>query len=136
MARGEAALFVSVPALLDHLRAAFAPDAPVGFDELFERVRSVGLLILDDLGAQQGTDWAWEKLYQVFVHRRNWRLPMVVTTNLDVASVGPGGFPDRRIGSRLSEEGWVRRVLITTPDYRREPGALMGHGAWSQEAHR
>jgi DNA replication protein DnaC len=120
MGRGEVALFVSVPSLLDHLRAAFAPTAPVGFDELFERVKAVSLLILDDLGAQQGTDWAWEKLYQVLVHRRNWRLPLVVTTNLDVAAEDPGVFPDRRVGSRLCEEGWVRRVLITTPDFRRQ----------------
>ena len=125
MGRGEMVLFVSVPSLLDHLRAAFAPDAPVGFDELFERVKAVNLLILDDLGAQQGTDWAWEKLYQVLVHRRNWRLPLVVTTNLDVASPDPAVFPDRRVGSRLCEEGWVRRVLITTPDFRREPEGLV-----------
>jgi DNA replication protein DnaC len=114
--RGETVFFASVPDLLDHLRATFAPDAPARFDELFERVREVPLLILDDLGAQQGTEWAWEKLYQVLVHRRRWHLPLVVTTNLDVTH---SSFPDRRIGSRLCESGWARRVLITAPDFRR-----------------
>jgi len=116
LALGNPVLFVTVPDLLDHLRATFAPDAPVRFDDLFERVKEVPLLILDDLGAQQNTDWAWEKLYQVLVFRRHWHLPLVVTTNLDVTV-----FPDRRIGSRLSERGWVRRVLITTGDWRTKP---------------
>jgi DNA replication protein DnaC len=56
--RGKSALFVAVPDLLDHLRAA------VGFDALFEQVKQVPVLILDDWGAQSGSDWAWEKLCQ------------------------------------------------------------------------
>jgi len=56
--------------------------------------------MLDDLGAQSRTDWAWEKLYQILVHRRHWKLSLVVTTNLDVCRA----FPDRRIASRFNEK--------------------------------
>ncbi len=131
LARGEAALFVVVPDLLDHLRATYAPESPVSYDQRFEDVRTTPLLILDDLGAQRSTEWAWEKLYQILVYRRNWRLPLVVTTNLDLGGstgdANPGErrptFPDRRVASRLSEVGWVTRVLITTGDWRRRPQA-------------
>jgi len=58
LATGEAVVFVVVPDLLDHLRAAFAPASPIGYDELFESVRETPLLILDDLGTQSGTAWA------------------------------------------------------------------------------
>jgi hypothetical protein len=48
-------LFVVVPDLLDHLRATFRPDSQVSYDERFELVRTVALLVLDDLGTESGT---------------------------------------------------------------------------------
>ncbi|MFQ5860036.1 MAG: ATP-binding protein [Dehalococcoidia bacterium] len=77
--RGVPALFVLIPDLLDHLRAAFAPSSDLSYDELFDQVRNTPLLLLDDLGAQASTPWAQEKLYQVLNHRFNAQLPTVVT---------------------------------------------------------
>jgi DNA replication protein DnaC len=74
------ALFVSVPDLLDHLRSAFSPTAEVFYDELFEQVRNTPLLILDDLGSQNSTPWAIEKLFQILNHRYNLSLATVITT--------------------------------------------------------
>jgi DNA replication protein DnaC len=79
--RGIPALFVVVPDLLDHLRAAYRPDAEVSYDQLFEQVRNAPVLILDDLGTQSATSWAQEKLFQVINHRYNSRLPTVITTS-------------------------------------------------------
>ena len=59
---GRPALFMVVPDLLDHLRAAYRPDSEIGYDDLFEMVRSAPLLILDDLGVHSSTPWADEKL--------------------------------------------------------------------------
>ncbi|MFW6116070.1 MAG: ATP-binding protein [Chloroflexota bacterium] len=133
LARGEPALFVVVPELLDHLRSTYAPHSPVSYDQRFGQICATPLLILDDLGAQQSTEWAWEKLYQILVRRRSQQLPLVVTTNLDVGAGGQSesrkrqpGSVDRRIASRLAEVGWVRRVLITAPDWRRHPGGGKG----------
>jgi DNA replication protein DnaC len=36
IAAGQAALFVVVPDLLDHLRSAYAPESEIGYDDLFE----------------------------------------------------------------------------------------------------
>jgi DNA replication protein DnaC len=72
------ALYISAPDLLDHLRAAFAPQSEVGYDELFEHVRSVPLLVLDDLGVHSTTPWAQEKLFQILNQRFLTRLPTVV----------------------------------------------------------
>jgi len=57
---GEEPIFVVVPDLLDHLRATFSPSSNVSYDELFNRVRSAPLLIMDDLGTQSATPWARE----------------------------------------------------------------------------
>ena len=78
--QGRQVLFAFVPDLLDHLRTTYSPDSPVAFDELFDQVRNAPLLILDDLGAENSTAWAEEKLYQIIVHRHEARLPTVITT--------------------------------------------------------
>ena len=103
--RGEPALFVVVPDLLDHLRAAYQPGADLAYDELFERVRNAPVLVLDDLGTQAQTPWAQEKLFQLINHRFNARLPLVVTTNLLPEQL------DERLRTRLTDAS-VARVYV------------------------
>lgn len=116
LAMGHSVIFVSVPDLLDHLRSTYAPGAPTSYDERFEQVRNAPLLVLDDLGAQSNTDWAQEKLYQIFNHRYNTRLPTIITTNQELESI------EIRIQSRMVDPGLVRIVHITAPDFRRSGG--------------
>lgn len=95
--QGEPALFIVVPDFLDHLRATYAPTSDVTYDELFESVRNAPFLVLDDLGAQSGTPWADEKLFQVLNHRYNAQQPTVITS-----SIRPSEMDDRlraRIGN-------------------------------------
>ncbi|MCL4545676.1 MAG: ATP-binding protein [Chloroflexi bacterium] len=109
--RGEAVLFQVVPDLLDHLRSAFAPNSPLTYDELFDQVREAPLLVLDDLGAQSGTAWAQEKLFQIVNHRYNHNLPTVVTTNVPLEQL------DSRLASRMTDRGSTL-LLIKAPDFR------------------
>jgi DNA replication protein DnaC len=111
--RNEQVLFAVVPDLLDHLRATFGPQSTVSYDERFELVRSVPLLILDDLGTESATPWAREKLYQVINHRYNYRLATVITTNLKPEAIEP------RIYSRLSDPACGVVISIAAHDYRR-----------------
>lgn len=82
--QGKAVLFIPVADLLDHLRATYAPQSEITYDVLFEQVRNVPVLILDDLGNENASSWAQEKLAQIFSHRYNARTPTVVTTDLPV----------------------------------------------------
>lgn len=107
-------LFVTAPDLLDHLRATFAPTSTVAYDELFGRVREAEVLVIDDLGTQQPSPWAAEKLFQLLNHRYTRRLPTVITANEAGLQV-----MDARIRSRLSDTGLVRAVsLDEATDYR------------------
>lgn len=117
---GEPALFMTVPDLLDHLRAAFSPASELPYDELFDQLRSAPLLILDDLGAQSSTPWAQEKLFQLLNHRYNCRLPTVITTNQRLEDI------EARIRSRLQDIDLVSRVVILAPDFR--SGASQSQG--------
>jgi DNA replication protein DnaC len=111
--RTEQVLFAVVPDLLDHLRATFGPQSTVAYDERFELVRTVPLLILDDLGTESATAWAREKLYQLINHRYNYRLATVITTNLKPEAIEP------RIYSRLCDPACGEMIAIVAPDYRR-----------------
>lgn len=113
--QGGRALFTVVPDLLDHLRATFNPAATNGvtYDQRFQDVRDVPLLILDDVGTENATPWAKEKLFQIFNHRYNERLATVITTNQDFSQI------DERIVSRLLDRGLCQNVVIDAPDYRR-----------------
>lgn len=113
LASGQSVFFSIVPDLLDHLRAAFAPSSEMPYDELFDKVREAGLLVLDDLGAENATAWATEKLFQIINYRYNYRMPTVITTNNRLLS-----HMDERIRSRLSDRSFVRNVSIEAADYR------------------
>jgi DNA replication protein DnaC len=113
--QGSQVFFAFVPTLLDHLRATFAPGSPVGYDELFEQLNSVSLLVLDDLGSESSTAWAEEKLYQIVVHRHEARLPTIVTT---VSTIEDLEDTKSRIASRLVDGIVVDWLPITAPNYR------------------
>jgi DNA replication protein DnaC len=104
--KGYPVLFVVVPDLLDHLRATFAPNSPVRYDERFDQVRNAPVLILDDLGTQSSTPWALEKLFQIFNYRYNARLPTVITSNQRLEDIDP------RIRSRMVDPELVRIAPI------------------------
>jgi DNA replication protein DnaC len=113
---GHAALFVNTPDLLDHLRATYSPNSLTSYDQRFEQVRNAPLLILDDLGSQSNTEWAQEKLYQIFNHRYNARLPTVITTNEELEAI------EMRIRSRMNDPSLVQIITILAPDFRHREG--------------
>lgn len=114
--KGHPPIFVVVPDLLDHLRAAFAPHSTIAFDRRFDEIRRAPLLILDDLGTHSATPWAQEKLFQIFDYRYNARLPTVVTMSKD-ADLDP------RLATRLFDIGRSQVYEITASSYRFESRA-------------
>jgi DNA replication protein DnaC len=79
---GEPVFYIGTADLLDHLRSAFSPTSDITYDELFEQVKNVSLLVLDDLTLGSATAWAKEKLEQLLHHRFNSRLATVLTTDV------------------------------------------------------
>ncbi len=119
VALGIPTLFLTVPDLLDTLRFAYDdPDAT--FESRFEEIRSAPLLVMDDFGTQNATEWAQEKLFQILNYRYINKLPLVVTTNLMLKEMEP------RIRSRLEDPEIVTRVNILAPDYRRPAFDTLG----------
>ncbi|MGC9397203.1 MAG: ATP-binding protein [Anaerolineae bacterium] len=111
--KGLPVIFVTVPDLLDYLRAAYAPTSLTSYDQRFEEVRTTPLLILDDLGTEHATPWALEKLFQLLNYRYMADLPTVITTNRDLEDMEP------RLRSRLGDPELVQIATILAPDFRR-----------------
>ncbi|MCD5406578.1 MAG: ATP-binding protein [Desulfotomaculum sp.] len=88
--QGGRVLFVVVPDWLDQIRSTYNPqntnqvrrEAPLTEQDLMAEAREVPLLILDDLGAHNYTDWTKNKLYSIINYRLNHQLATIVTTNL------------------------------------------------------
>jgi DNA replication protein DnaC len=118
LSAGVPLLFVNVPDLLDYLRGAYNPNVEETFDDRFNEVRDAEILILDDLGTQNATPWAEEKLYQILNARYVAKRPTVITTNLDLDELDP------RLYSRLSDRILVEEVEILAPDFRRKADAF------------
>jgi len=116
---GVPSLFITVPDLLDALRMAYNAEETT-FEERFEEIRAAPLLIMDDFGTQNATEWAQEKLFQILNYRYINKLPLVITTNLTLKQI------EGRMRSRLGDPELVTHVKIMAPDYRR-PADATGH---------
>lgn len=111
-------LFAVVPDLLDHLRSTFGPSSEVEYDQRFELIRDAAVLVLDDLGTENTTPWAREKLFQIINHRYNSRLPTVITSNRRPEEIEP------RVFSRMTDRAICDELIVLDgDDYRRVPPA-------------
>jgi DNA replication protein DnaC len=94
---GEPVFYIGTADLLDHLRSTFSPTSDTTYDELFEQVKNVPLLVLDDLTLGSATAWAKEKLEQLLHHRFNIRLATVITTDVPLERM------DERLRGHLAD---------------------------------
>jgi len=82
---GRSVAIYSMPRLLARIRQTF--DAGVGEDsyaQFFERLASVDLLHIDDLGAEKQSEWVLEQLYSIVDERYQRMRSILVTSNLSI----------------------------------------------------
>jgi len=92
---GHSVAIYSLPKLLARIRRTY--DSEPGGDSylaFFERLTSVDLLHIDDLGAEKRSDWVLEQLYALINERYEAQRSVLVTTNL------PHEKLEDQIGSR------------------------------------
>jgi DNA replication protein DnaC len=83
-----------------------------------DMITNVDLLIIDDLGKEQATEWSRETLFTIINHRYEHDLPMVITTNYSAGQL------QKRIGaatvSRIAE--MCEGIRMTGSDWRLKNG--------------
>jgi len=77
---------------------------------LMESARQTPLLILDDLGVNNYTEWSKNKIYSIVNYRLNHQLPVIVTTNITPEDLEE--YLGERTTSRLLEMCKPYRLLV------------------------
>ena len=136
--RGHAGLFCDYRELLKEIQASYNPASESTEMKILEPIRTVEILVLDDLGASKPSDWVRDIVGIVLNARYNENRTTIITTNYldNPATEGetarlPNGkliLPTRedsleqRIGSRMRSRLYemCRTVEVSAPDFRRE----------------
>ncbi len=113
---GLGARKVTAKVLLDEVREEF--DRRDGDRCAATNAARVGLLVLDDLGAERPTEWAMEELVRLVDARCAAGLPTVFTSNLRLGALRDrwGGDQGMRLASRVA--GSCDIVEVAGPDRR------------------
>lgn len=120
---GDVGLFCEYVELLARMKATFDQQGESSAP-MVDRLRTVRLLLLDDLGTERPTDWSREQIELVMGGRYNAGLPTIVTTNYKPQGDAQDDLAFNlrvgdRVESRLLQGATV--VLLTGPDLRAAP---------------
>jgi len=124
---GRSVAIYSLPKLLARIRRTY--DSEPGGDSylsFFERLTSVDLLHIDDLGAEKRSDWVLEQLYALVNERYEAQRSILVTTNLDEAELKDQ--IGQRTVSRLVEMCSTCMIPMHGEDHREPGGQLAASG--------
>lgn len=93
---------------------------PTREHEIMATITGCELLILDDLGTESFTDWGTAKLFEVIDARYRLRLPVIITTNLNLQQLSEKTKIEGsdKIVDRLRE---MCRILVFNWPSRRKP---------------
>ncbi|KPL86262.1 hypothetical protein SE18_14845 [Herpetosiphon geysericola] len=121
-ASGFEVVWSTAPDALRLLRSTFDQTSAKpknSFDEQFELFRKAPILLLDDLGAENATDWGKETLFQLLNERYEYQRPTVITSNLHPNTAEANRRFGMRLCSRLLDAVQGQLVVLSAADYRR-----------------
>ena len=133
--RGHGGLFCDYRELLKEIQASYNPASESTEMGVLEPIRTVELLVLDDLGASKPSAWVLDIIGLVLNARYNEKRMTILTTNYtdvtpDVGALLPSGERVKikedalgdRIGARMRSRLYemCRTVEVFAPDFRRE----------------
>lgn len=121
LGRGLTVRFAVVLELLSKLRMAMnrqGGSGDIAVEEIVAEYKYCGFLILDDYGAEQGTDWAGAVLEEIINYRYAHEKELIVTSNRDIK-----GLP-QPIVSRFRDARIAKLIVNEAPDYRPRLGKV------------
>lgn len=97
---GASVYMVTVKHLIDSMTADYGADR----EYMLDKIRRVDFLILDDFGAERGSEYSAEQCFEVIDTRYNAQRPLIVTTNLTKAAIrAPRNINNGRTYGRIVE---------------------------------
>ena len=110
--------------ILGDIKRCYERNSEVTEEEVLEAYKTVDLLIIDDLGKEQVTEWSVPVLYSILNERYEALLPTIITTNYNTSALAEKlsakGDTETAaaIISRFVES--YKRVTMSWADYRRK----------------
>ncbi|MBX9691543.1 MAG: ATP-binding protein [Cyanobacteria bacterium] len=117
-------LFYTASDLVRRLKSTFQADAIETEDGILKRCAQQDLLVLDDLGAERGTDWSAGAIQDLIDLLYNRQTTVLVTTNLTASELAEAYH--QRVLSRLGE--MVRMIAVEGKDFRLNPAQAIDNG--------
>ena len=98
--RGDKVNFITVPKLLQDIRATFGKKNKEDESYIINKYSGIPYLILDDLGAEKMSDFSLDRLYLIIDARYSEELPIIITSNKSLDGIS-SDIHDR-IASRIA----------------------------------
>lgn len=125
---GKSVIFGDVPSLLEQLKGSYSAESEASIEELMKTLTAADMLVLDDLGTENPTEWAVERLYLIINNRYTEQKPIIVTSNYGLGTTaarlnkpknGKEGVTGSRIVSRLKQMCKVAEIKGEDRRFRR-----------------
>lgn len=122
MEQGHQVIFKTADDLLRDIKATF-DESGRKEQEALDRLKKCELLVIDDIGKEQATDWSTAQLYAIINDRYECQKPLIITTNFNetdlIAVESPKGIGSHRIMAILSRlHETCRLMTMTWQDWR------------------
>jgi DNA replication protein DnaC len=112
---GQTAMAISVSRIFRIIQDSYSRHGDMGSEseiEILNAISDVDLLVLDDLGVENKTHWAYEKLYSLIDARYQAKKPIIITTNFEIDALHENlRIIDRKSGGRDISDRIYNRVL-------------------------
>lgn len=105
MEQGHGVIFKTSDDMLRDIKATF-DDAGKEEQKMLDKLKGCELLVIDDIGKEQATDWSTAQIYAIINDRYECQRPVIITTNFNendlIAVESPKGVGTHRIKAILS----------------------------------
>jgi len=123
--KGKAVIAISVARILAAIKDSYSNHGDAGENDVLNTLREASLLILDDLGVEYKTAWAYEKLYAIIDIRYRANKPTIITTNLTLAELRENlAAVDAKSNQRDPSERILNRVTEMCVPYEVKGASL------------
>lgn len=116
--KGVPTICVSIDGILKRIKETYSNYGKEGEDTILKTFACADLLIIDDLGTEQTSDWSISKIYNIIDSRYRNELPTIITTNINILDLKE--LYHQRTYDRLLE--MCTPVLNDGESIRREKG--------------
>jgi len=109
--QGKAVMAISVSKILAVIKDSFDRHGELGETDVLNTISEASLLILDDIGVEYKTSWAYEKLYAIIDTRYRANKPTIISTNFEIAALRENlALVDIKTGTRDPSERIFNRI--------------------------